>query len=211
MRRWWAGRSVGVPVLATLALFACGGGGGPEPDAGFGVLRGRTVLVLPVQIVQRVDGRWIGGARGDGDAARLVDREIEFALREEGARVSWISPSEQVDLLRRRPMIQVDPYALSVEELRDDAERGAAVRDPLYGEIRPLAALFDTRLAVWPLEVLYEADDAGPGRIGIRTLLLDLRAGRVLWEGTVFGTPSAPTARGGVASAAQAFALQVSP
>jgi hypothetical protein len=76
-----------------------------------------------------------------------------------------------------------------------------------------LAALFDTRYALLPLEVDYEPGEAGAvGRVTIRTFLLDARSGAVLWYGQVGGAAGQdPTSPGTLAAAAQAFALQVSP
>lgn len=211
-RRIAARRSVPAS-LALVAALACAGGGSKVPGVpGFGILSGKTVLVLPVQYVRRGPGGWVGGASNAQAAARGADVEIAFALAEQGGRATWVLPDEQVELLRRRPMIQVDPYALSADKTRAAGRNQRRIRDPLYGEIRALAALFDSRYVVWPLEVYYEQKGGEPGgRVAIRTLLLDARAGDILWQGVVRGADLPYTSPGALASAAQAFALRASP
>ncbi len=75
-----------------------------------------------------------------------------------------------------------------------------------------MAALFDSRYAVWPLEIVYEAGDSvTAGQLQLLTVLLDTRAGNVLWSGSVRGGSGAPNSTGALAGLAQAFAETVSP
>ncbi|UCC83598.1 MAG: hypothetical protein JSW46_01310 [Gemmatimonadota bacterium] len=203
----------GMGTLAATTV-ACGGGGDePVPTPGFGVLSGQTVLVLPVQYVQRVPGGWLGGAANAQDAARSADTEITFALHEVSGRANWVTPDQQMDELSRRPSVDVVPYLLSAGEARQQGGRLRHVRDPLYGEIRMLAALFDARYAVFPMEFFYEQGREGEGgHLAIRTFVLDARAGTVIWYGIVRGDGTQPPASpGALAAAAQKFAVQVSP
>ena len=155
----------------------------------------------------------ISRTKAPQDAARSADMEITFALNEVGGRATWVTPEMQLEELSRRPMIDVVPYLLSADEARQKGGSLRHVRDPLYGEIRMLAALFDARYAVFPMEFLYEQDEEeGGGHLAIRTFVLDARAGTVLWYGLVRGDGSQPPASpGALALAAQAFAVQVSP
>lgn len=214
MRRTSLSSLVRPAALLALGL-GCGGcsGGGDEPaPAGFGKLGGQTVLVLPVQYVVPAAGGYAGGASNPEAAARLADSEIAFALSERAGRATWVLPQQQIEALKRRPWMQVNPLALSADEARSEGGKLRDIRDPLYGEIRMIAALFDARMAVWPLEVFYEKGNEGRGgRLAIRTVLLDARAGVVLWQGLVRGDDQPPTSRGALATAAQAFAIQVSP
>jgi hypothetical protein len=201
-------------LLALAAVVGCGRRGDElRPAAGFGALSGQTVLVLPVQYVQRVPGGWAGGTANSREAARQADVEIAFALGEQGGRANWVTADKQVEAVRRKPWVSVDPRALSADEARRKGAKLRDVKDPLYGEIRVLAALFNSRYAVWPLEVIYEADEeAGSGRLAIRTFLLDVRRGSVLWYGVVRGRGEQPLASpGALASLAQEFASFVSP
>lgn len=210
--RWrWRRRAV---VLGALAAFACGGSGrGPQPEAGFAVLSGQTVLVLPVQYVQPSPGGWPGGAGNAQEAARRADREIAFALEEQGGRARWVTPDMLVEAVKRRPWIPVDPYALSAAEARRQGSNLRDIKDPLYGELRVLGALFDSRYAVWPFELAYDGgEEEGSGRLALRILLLDLRRGSALWYGVVHGPGAkAPASPAALALLAQEFALRVSP
>ena len=109
--------------------------------------------------------------------------------------------------------MDVDPYALSAGEARQKGANLRDVKDPLYGEIRLLAALFDTRYVLWPLEIYYDEDEkSGEGRLAFRTFVLDARKGQVLWYGVIAGDaedePASPAA---LASLGQRFAYFVSP
>ncbi|UCF20041.1 MAG: hypothetical protein JSU87_01110 [Gemmatimonadota bacterium] len=214
MRKCKCDRRLGtLALLSVMALAACGGGPEPMPVAGFGVLSGKTVLVLPVQYVRPVPGGWLAGAAGAREAARQADLEIAFALAERGGRANWVTPEQQAEAVRQRPSIQVNPYLLSADELLAEGRDARRFRDPLYGEVRMLGALFDTRYAVWPLEILYQAGaKEEPSRLAVRAYLLDLRAGTVLWTGLVPGDTLQPPAQpGALAALAQNFAAQVSP
>ncbi len=203
--------------LALVAAVACGGGGAdePMPAPGFGALSGQTVLVLPVQYARQVPGGWIGGAVNAQEAARAADGEITFALAELGGRATWVTPDQQMDALARQPSLEVFPYLLSVDEVRREGKGLRHVRDPLYGEVRVLAALFDARYAVLPLEISYESnppDQGGGGQLAVLTVILDARSGTVVWYGTVRGDGAQPPASAGaLASLAQVFARQISP
>ena len=210
----WSGRRFLVVGLVVAFAAACKSGSEePLPAPGFGMLSGQTVLILPVQYVRSVPGGWVGGAGSARAAARQADVEIGFALAEQGGRAIWVTPDQQTEALRRRPSIEVNPHMLGADDLRSQGEKARHVRDPLYGEIRKLAALFDTRYAVLPLEIVYEqAGEGEESRLAIRTFLLDARAGTVLWYGHVRGSSDQPPAApGALALLAQAFAAQVSP
>lgn len=195
----------GLIACVSAAGWACSGGPAPEPSPGPGLLRGQTVLVLPVQYVSSGSAR-LAGTAGTGEAARQADAEIAFALSELDARVGWVFPDRQADVLRQRPSVEVDPFALSADEVREGGRGMRRIRDPLYGEIRAMAALFDARFALWPLELSYEEAASGDGRLAIRALLLDARGGDVMWRGTVRGQPHPVHSPAALASAAQAFA-----
>ncbi len=209
-------RYSGLALGASIALaIGCGGssGEGPVPVTGFGMFSGQTVLVLPVQYVQQVPGGWIGRARNARDAAKVADTEITFALKEHGGRANWATPDMQESRLARSPGIEVDPYSLSAGEARRKGGNLKDVKDPLYGEIRTIAALFDCRYVLWPMEVYYQTEDeTNTGQLAIRTFVLDARRGDVLWYGVIPGDSQEPPASpGALAALAQRFAVYVSP
>lgn len=207
----WDALTLGLVLCSALAC--SGSKEQPLPAPGFGVLSGQTVLVLPVQYVERLPGGWIGGAADYQEAARAADTEISFALNEVGGRSTWVMAERQAAELARRPSLGLHPYLLSADEARREGGDLRNVRDPLYGEIRMRAALFETRYALWPMEILYETDPEGGGsHLAIRTFVLDARAGSVVWYGVIReagGQP--PASAGALAALAQAFAVQVSP
>lgn len=208
MKRLW--------IAALVGLAACGGGSGdgPMPVPGFGMLGGQRVLLLPVHYVQPAAGGWVGGASSADDALRHVNAEIAFALGERKGTTQWILPAEIARGVARQPAMGVHVYALSADPIRRAAlGRADRVRDPLYGEVRRLAALFDARYAVFPVELGYEPppESGGEGRAGLWTVLLDVRTGFVLWSGTVRGEPGPAASEVTVARAAQALARQLVP
>lgn len=211
MREW--GAVVRIGSACALAMACAGGPAETVPSAGFGMLRGEAVLILPVQYVQRVPGGWIGGASNEADAARLADTELAFALSERGGRAVWVMPEQQIRTLQRRPSIDVDPEALSADEARREGVDLEDVKDPLRSEIRMLAALFDCRYAILPLEVAYRFDDKSQvGYLGIMTLLVDVRRARVLWSGVIAeSSEQPPSSAGAMAALAQRWADAVSP
>jgi hypothetical protein len=212
MNNW--GKVLAIGIACGLGT-ACGGGGPAEtvPAGGLGMLRGETVLVLPVQYVQRVPGGWIGGASNEAEAARQADTELAFALNERGGRAVWVLPEQQLRTLQRRPSVDIDPEALSADEARSEGVDLVDVKDPLRSEIRMLAALFDCRYAILPLEIGYEVDEKSQtGYLGILTMLIDTRRAQVLWSGVIAESGDQPPASAGaMATLAQRWADVISP
>ncbi len=186
-------RRVGT-VLAVLALQGCGGGGGGAALEAGGMrgfvpdLRGRRVMVYPVQIRQ--------GVRGD------VDPEIAFAFRARGREIEWVFPEELRATLARAPVVDstVDGLPVSVF-LGAEVDR---VGDPLYGQIRRLAELVRSDIAIIPVTVRTGAEGAeGVSVVEIVSAILDVRTGRVMWTGVVAGRPGPVADFGSVASAVE--------
>lgn len=206
-------------VLGVLgAAISCGGGSGgdgPMPVPGFGILGGQRVLVLPVHYVQPVDDGWVGGAASADQALRRANAEIAFALGERRSTTQWIVAEEIAAAVQRQPAMGVHIYGLSADPVRRSAlGRADRVRDPLYGEIRRLAALMDARYVVFPVELWYEPareEQGGDGHAALWTLLLDARTGFVLWSGMVRGSAGPAGSEATVARAAEALARQVTP
>jgi predicted small lipoprotein YifL len=194
----------GLAALLALLLAAAGCGrhgpppGPPSPDrpqAAVPDLAGRAVMVLPAQL-----------RNGAGELAGL-DAEIAFWLGERGGRVSWTFPPAIDRMLQRNAMLGIDPRALAV-----DAFARAEVRnigDPLFGDLRRLGALADTRYALIPTSAVYRRLGEGEGeRVEIAAALIDTVGGRVIWFGVVAGAAGA-RGSGAAASAAEALARAV--
>ena len=176
-------------------------------------LRGRTVMVTPVQEVR--------GVGGDPQA------EILFALEGRSVPVDWVLPEELVRVASRSPTLGVNPEALSVGIfLQGEVRR---IGDPLFREILQLSALVNAEVALIPVIVRYvepveasrgeqsdPSDDSGPaaateGRIEVLAALVNTRNGQVFWTGFVQGDPGPANDPAALASMADRFAQTILP
>lgn len=167
------------PRALTLAVaLACGACAGraapPEPGTIRGVapdLRGIRVLLLPVQ--QNL------GVRGE------LDTELAYALRERGRDVEWITTSQVDEMLARSPAIQARTRGLPVGIfVQAEVQR---IGDPLFGELRRIAALVDAQAVVLPVQATLEAIPGEDPRVRLWTALIDVRSGRVPWFSVLEG------------------------
>jgi hypothetical protein len=164
-------------VLAAFAIAALGACGGPAPPPQPGQmrgtppdLRGRRVAILPVQIVS--------GVPGDADA------EIEYAFRGRSRDVAWIGRDEIAEAVARAPGLDTRTNGLPVGDfLRAEVRR---IGDPLFGQLRRMAALVDADAVFLPVALTWEAnqnvEDADP-RVRLTATLISPRTGQVLWFG----------------------------
>ena len=198
-------------LLATLQ--ACGGGPAPAPTAGDSRgwvpdLTGARVMVFPVQAASAM--------AGDPTA------ELAFALEGRAPGVEWILPAEL-----RRAAAGSPGYDVALDGLPVGVFEQAEVRrigDPLYGNIRRLAALVDAEVALIPVAVRYRtptetppgaeppADTVPePGRAEVNAALVAVVTGRVLWAGVVGGAPGPPDDPAVLASALDALGRALGP
>lgn len=187
------GRAVPL-VLACIVSSACGGSSpppGPGTTSGLAPdLRGRRVLVLPVQ--QNI------GVRGDPDA------EMAFGLRDRGVGVTWILPSEIQDALQRSPGLPSSLRGLAVGAFLVAEVR--RVGDPLYGDLRRLSSLVEADAVLLPVQASLE-NDAGPDpTVRLWTALIESRTGRVLWFSILDGLAFPAEDPRGLASAVDEMA-----
>lgn len=209
-------RSVALVALALAA--GCGRPAddtGPVPALALAALGGQRVLVLPVHYVAAVPGGWLGGSASAEEARRGINAEIAFALGERGGTTQWALPGEIETALGREPGLGLRAYPLSADPIRRaNARRLERVGDPLYGEVRKIAALLDARYVLFPVELLYDAarsKEEAEGHAALWTVLFDARTGLVMWSGTVRGDPGPPGSGATVARAAQALARRFVP
>lgn len=177
--------------LLLAGLLALTGCASAAPEAPTPVnLTGATVMLLPAQ------------AETEG-----LDPELGFWLRELAPRTDWVLPATLRAAVDRSPAWRVDLDALPP----GFAEVGGRqrVRDPLYGHLRRLGAMVDTRLALVPYAT--ETTDTAGAALEITAVLVDVVGGRVVWHGTARGTPAPPGARPSAASAAEALARALVP
>jgi hypothetical protein len=148
-------------------------------------LRGRRVLLLPVQQVV--------GVPGDPDA------ELAFGLRDRGAGIGWVSAAEVEEVLARSPGVQARTRGLPVGYfLAAEVQR---VGDPLYGELRRMAALVDAEAIFLPVQASLEAGAGEDPRVRFWAALIDARTGRVLWFSVLEGQGFPQSDPRGLASA----------
>lgn len=187
-------------LVVTIVLGACGGGTAPPPQPGDsrGIppdLRGRRVMLLPVQRVQ--------GVAGDPTA------ELAFALTERGDEIDWILEDEVVEILERSPAIQASTRGLPVSLfLQAEVQR---VGDPLYGQLRRMAGLVDAEAVLLPILASYEASSAvgATPRVRLTAALIEPRSGRVVWFGIEEGDDTVQDDPRGLASAAERLARTI--
>jgi hypothetical protein len=184
-------------VGAWLVAAACGAST-PPPEAGsiqgFAPdLRGRRVILLPVQ--QNL------GVLGD------VDAELAFGLQDRGRDIDWVLASEVDEMLARSPAVQARTRGLPVGAFTvAEVQR---VGDPLYGELRRMAALVNADGVVLPVQAAMVSDttslDVHP-RVRFWTALIEVRTGRVMWFSVVEGESHPPGDPRGLASAVDEIA-----
>lgn len=180
-----------------LALAACASG--PEqllPGEARGAvpdLRGRRVMVLPVQI------------RDGVPSGVTIDEEIAYALPAREEEVSWVFPPEVQGILRRSPGVEASLHGLAVGIfLQVEVRR---IGDPLYGQIRRLTTLAGADVALIPVQLSYGAD----GRFSLAAAILTPVTGRVVWFGIIQGEEGAMDAPGTLASVTDALARAILP
>jgi hypothetical protein len=136
-------------------------------------LRGVRVVLLPVQ--QNY------GVPGDPNA------ELAYGLRERGRDVAWISADEVDQVLARTPGIQTRTRGLQVGVfMQAEVQR---IGDPLYGDLRRIAALVDAQAVVLPVQMAITSAPGEEPRVRTWTALVDVRSGRVPWFAVLEGGP----------------------
>jgi len=181
-------------LLAAVLTFGCGGtAAAPVAGSSEGFipdLRGREVMVFPVQIRTGVPG----------DASP----EIVFALRAKGTEVDWIFPDELEALLARAPAVDSSVRGLPVGIfLNAEVQR---IGDPLFGQLRRLGALTGSDIALIPVAVRPGAEGVGGASVvEIVATIVNVRNGQVIWFGIVAGRPGSVADFGSVASAVESL------
>jgi hypothetical protein len=150
-------------------------------------------MVFPVQRTS--------GVAGD------VDAEVAFALQSRGTGVGWILPPRLQDALDRSPNLDSRIHGLPVAVFGEAEVR--RVGDPLYGELRRLAALVNGQVAFIPLTAAAVRDPSGGVAVEMAATLVDVRSGRVMWFGVVKGSVRQADGPAVLASAADVLARTV--
>jgi hypothetical protein len=195
-----------VALGLTLAVTSCGGArperAPPTPTTSPApVMAGQTVMFFPVQY-------------GNVPVAQAtlqhfpieqekLDAELAYWLPQQAGNVRWLLPAAIQRAISRSPTLGVDIKNLAVGSFqRAQVKR---IGDPLYGDLRKLAAVLDARFAVIPVAAEKIGTTEADARVQVATAVIDALNGTVLWFGVI---ESDGDARGeaGIASAAQAVA-----
>jgi len=177
-----------VLVLAlTLATTACARqpqGADAPPPAPLD-LAGQRIMLMPARAGE----------------PRELDAELLFWLSDRSPGTDWITPAEI------RETVASIPSRFSLDAPRRIIQaKGEAPRlaDPLYGDVRRLAAVLDVQLALVPLGIRVGRDSTGV-IVELAAALASIHGGRVLWIHTVRSGPS-ESVSAGVAGAAETLA-----
>jgi hypothetical protein len=180
----------------------------PFPDIG-----GRTVLLLPVQSAMPVVAVPETADPGRSmvplpeQARQALEAELSYWLPEQAPRSRWVLPAAIDRAVRQSPSIDVRVRELTVRDFQ--RARLEMIGDPLYGELRRVAALMDARPAVLPIGAVWIPEQAGGGRVHLAVALIDTFGGDVVWYGVVAGTAGPLDDATVIASVAQALARMI--
>jgi hypothetical protein len=145
------------------------------------------LIVLPVQRLHASVPEWSDKIGDQRAYLSTVDDEIAFAVRDRGLRVQWTFPLDLARSARRNPGYAADPYAIALTPLAAvERDPDKLIAEPLAGQLRASAALFNARYALVPVELSLVPDPSG-GRATLHLVLIDTRAARLVWKGDVSG------------------------
>lgn len=142
-----------------------------------------------------------------GESLRALESELAYWLPEHAARARWVLPDAVVRAAEGSAALQMNVRDLSVHDFQ--RSRLQAIGDPLYGDLRKIAAVTDARLALLPIGAVWIPEIGGSGRVHIAAALIDTMGGRVLWYGVAAGDTGAMDDAATVASAARALTMKV--
>jgi hypothetical protein len=202
-----------VPLVPLLV--ACGHSPTPSPakpsEHALSGLAAQHVVILPTYSVRVAPGFGWKVPR-PADVARTQDADIAASFDEHSIR-TWILPSRLDSAYRRNPTYATDPHTLAEEPLRSPTLGGdQRLPEPIATQLRTIVALHDdTRLVLAPVELRFEAADAGAGRGVLRLVLIDARASSVLWVGEITSDPAPSLGPAITASIASKLTAVVTP
>jgi hypothetical protein len=197
-------------VLAALLLSSCARAapsGADSRQRAFPDITGRAVMLLPVQAAVPTIGLPAGAAQVTplgADARAALEAELAYWLPSSRPRIRWALPDAIERAVRQNPALEVRIRDLTVRDFQ--RARIEMIGDPLYGELRRVAALLDTRVALLPIGALWVEEQPGVGRVHLALALIDTFGGDVVWYGVVAGAPGARGDAAVTATVAQALA-----
>jgi hypothetical protein len=208
---------VKLATAAVLVLTACATSPAPPaadtPQQVFPDIGGQRVMLLPVQqVVPAISPPESADATRPArslspESLRSLEAELGYWLGEHARRVQWVLPDAVERASSGSAALRINVRDLQVAAFQ--RSRLEAIGDPLYGDLRRIAAVTDARLALLPIGAVWIPEGAGTGRVHVAAALIDTMGGRVLWYGVSAGSITAEDDPAAAASAARALALQV--
>jgi hypothetical protein len=133
-----------------------------------------------------------------------LDAEIAYWVPQLAAKTKWVLPELIDRVLARSPSLVIDPRALAVGSFQRAQVR--RIGDPLFGDLRRLAAVLDAQVAVVPIAAEYLGTEPAVAAPTIAAAVINALDGTVIWFGLIEGTEKGVSSEGAIAAAAQAFA-----
>ena len=151
-------------------------------------LAAEPLVLLPLQGLRFAVPEWTSHVGDERAYLTTVDDEIAFAIRERAFKGKWAFPADLARSARRNPGFAVDPYAISVDPLTPvERDPDKFIAEPLAGQLRAFAGLFNARYAFVPVEMRVAPDASGGGRATLHVVVVDTRAAKITWRGDVSG------------------------
>ncbi len=169
----------------------------PAPALLLSPLAGQSIPVLPASYLiadEAVEASLAPDLRG---RLAWADSLIGDVLQGRGPEVAWVLPEELRRVARRAPGTVSDPDRMGQAILRSDGLK--RVPDPLFSQLRSLAAMTNARQVMVPAAIRLSTVDGGV-RADVVLVLVDARSSLLLWR-------SSPTAVGTTARAALSAAI----
>jgi len=199
---------------------------------------GVPVVVFPVQsAAPLIDGSWPGDQLSLDKTLETIDAELAFAFGETRGGDYWVAPPDVVAQAARNPLIGVDPERLAYQGLLSKPMPEEQLYEPLHGQLRRIAALFDARFIVVPLRLGFEplastedaveeaaevdgevadadkrANEEEPaGQAVLLVAMIDIRRSAVMWHGHIKGETASVHSPALLATLASRVAFLTSP
>lgn len=163
--------------------------GPPAPALLVAPLAGLSVPVLPVGYLVADSGTSPALPAGLRARLRWADSLIGEVLQGRGPEVSWLLPDELRRVARRAPGTVSDPDRMGQGMLR--AEGFKRIPDPLFSQLRALAAMTNARQVMIPAAVRFTTVPQGV-RAEVVLVLGDARNGALLWRSTPSAVAATP-------------------
>lgn len=163
----------------------------PAPALLLSPLAGQPIPVLPASYLiadEAVDTMLLGDLRG---RLAWADSLIGDVLQGRGPEVTWVLPAELRRVARRAPGTVTDPDRMGQAVLRADGLK--RIPDPLFSQLRSLAAMTNARQVMVPAAIRFAAVEGGI-RAEVVLVLADARSGTLLWRSTPVAIAATPRA-----------------